>query len=606
MKPPATLLFTLLFTQQLYAVGSGEFTNKPNIIFILADDLGWNSMSQGATNFNQTSDFFETPNLERMVREGVSFNNAYVNGPTCAPSRAAFLTGKYGARAENNVMAVGSLQRGDSPPSDPLLLRGPSQGIPGGAHEFPPETITLAEALTEHYVTAHIGKYQVGGSRNETKPENQGFDYNFGGSTTGNNDFFAQRNSRGQWEFDDTVTETLDLYAAPYTLEQSLELTGDNSLTGTKKHISDGLAECALDFMEQNKHEPFFINFCQYAVHAPFDRSNQRPDLSTKYITKRTSSPSSMGHSRRIGLPVLAENLDQTVGRILDYLENTDDPRNPGEKLAANTLVVFMSDNGGVFPNYNGALRGVKGQLTEGGIRVPMIIWSKGLLANNLVNTIHNSPVSAIDLYPTFLDMAGISNPEGNILDGYNLAPFIRGVVTGIDRQGGLFWHYPGNLVRPELDLNERPTTAYRNGDYKLFYFYETASYKLFNVVTDLTESSELLAQDDVPEDIQAIAHSMSQDMRQWLVSVNAPLPTTVADGRTVPLPEVYPYQSDATTALTTMDFYQTTTFQADESATTEPDGFFDEMSGEMSGEMFDEGTGVMSPGDCSEFCVSF
>ncbi|BDD12015.1 sulfatase (plasmid) [Fulvitalea axinellae] len=511
--------------------------NKPNFIFILADDLGWSSMSQGATNYGYSSDFFETPNLKRMADEGLSFNNAYVNAPNCAPSRAAFLTGKYGVRPENHIMAVVSLNRVEHNNFAPVKMRGPVQGLEDGTPEIKPEAITLAEALGNEYVKAHIGKYHVGGSRESTKPCAQGFDYNFGGAIHGNRFYFA-RKREGGWRFGPEITETLDPWAKPYTQAESLVLAGTDELAGKRKHVSDALGTCTIDFMEEQKGRPFFINLSQYAVHSPIDRGNCRPDLWKKFAQKKKMSPSAMGHDERIGLPALAANFDQTIGRILDYLEQTDDPRNPGKKLAENTLVVFMSDNGGTFTSkYNGPLRGLKGKLREGGVRVPMIVWSKGLLGKKRINAVNEAPVSAIDLYPTFLDMADIRNPKGNVLDGRSLKALINGKSDKVKRPEGIFWHYPGNLIRPYLTLNERPTTAMRLGDYKLYYFYEKESYELYNLREDIGEKRNLL-EGTSGKKTNSIAKKMSSKMRQWLEDTNAPMALRLSDGKPAPLPK--------------------------------------------------------------------
>ena len=180
------------------------------------------------------------------------------------------------------------------------------------------------------------------------------------------------------------------------------------------------MTEAAIDFMETSKSRPFFVNFSHYAVHIPIDDAQARSDLLAKYKSK---PPGSTGHNRA-GYAALVEGIDQSVGGLVEYLTAADDPRQPGAKLIDNTLVVFYSDNGGVDGlTNNDPLKGGKQELTEGGIRVPMIASLPGRIAAGSVN---HTPVTSVDLYTTFSALAGAALPEDYVLDGENLMPILE------------------------------------------------------------------------------------------------------------------------------------------------------------------------------------
>lgn len=382
------------------------------------------------------------------------------------------------------------------------MLVAPNQGtLTNGEDEIPASAITLAETMkTAGYVTAHFGKYHVGGNVNND-PTVQGFDYNYGGNFSGTpGNYFAAQNNNRVWRFGARIGAEMDTYASPYTAAQSQELAGDNSLDGTPKHITDAMAEAAFDFMNANSGSRFFMHFSSYAVHTPTNQANARADLYAKYAAK---TPSQMGHDN-IGQAAILEGMDQTIGRLIDYLNTTPDPRNLGHMLSENTLVYFTSDNGGMNgPEDNQPLSVMKGEYTEGGIRATCFVWSQGLLAN--MGTVNNTPIQAFDVYPTFAQMGNATLPSG----------------------------YAVNAQR-----DQRPVSVIRKGQYKLTYFYETESYEMYDLDTDLPEADDLL--DNNPSNaILTIASDLSTDLRNYLIDVAAPLPTYRSTGVTVDLPEV-------------------------------------------------------------------
>ncbi|GAA4901416.1 hypothetical protein GCM10023311_28900 [Flaviramulus aquimarinus] len=535
MKPTITFLILvgLLFSGNLYS------QTDPNIILIIADDMGWNQVSSNVTTNvdanNYGSDFYETPIIDQLASEGIAFPYAYVNGANCAPTRAALLSGQYAARPHNNVFTVYDLNRGNTSGNSNLI--GPDMGLAsnGNIDEIPASAITIAETMqTAGYTTAHFGKYHVGefeaANVSNNAPTDQGFDYNYGGGTDGGpGNYFSNGTTFGS-----KIGPELDPYAAVYTLAESIELSvnGDNALEGTPKHVTDAMAEAAMDFMGNNSASPFFMHFSNFAIHGPFNPSDARPDLRAKYNDKAISNPSTMDHDSKPGQAALAEGMDQAIGRLIDYLKTTDDPRNPGSKLSENTLVYFIADNGdAVKRTPQSPLRGMKGEYYEGGIRSVTFAWSEASwLANK--GTVNMTPIVAFDLYPTFVEAAGGTLPGGGYdIDGESQWQMLTN-GSAMTRES-LFWHHPGYLIDSKRD--SRPVTVVRKGDYKLMHFYEDSSYELYHLINDISEITNLLPSTD--QAIIDIANDMITDMIDHLTDTSAPLPTYRNDGTEVPMP---------------------------------------------------------------------
>ncbi|MBV1887670.1 MAG: sulfatase-like hydrolase/transferase, partial [Urechidicola sp.] len=565
-----TLLFALLlclfFSNKLFSQGD------PNIILIIADDMGWTQVSNGLTNLNNPSDFYETPRLDELASEGIAFPHGYVNGANCAPTRAAILTGQHASRPANNVFNVDDLNRGNTTSNSTLI--GADMGLESGGiiyDQIPVSTTNLAARMRddEGYVTAHFGKLHVGEDSWNTETSfgndayDQGFNYNYGGGADGGpGDYHAS--SVVPYEFHPNVGPELDVFADPYTLAEETALIWDGydlgnlpsnvslvqatdfnnnwttvSLENEAKNVNDAMADAAISFMNAENDEAFFMHFSNFAVHGPTDDPNPRPDLLAKYNQKLIENPSSLDH-KNVGLAAILENMDQTIGRIVDYLKVTDDPRWPGHKLSENTLVYFVSDNGGVFKSTtenSAPLRGMKGEYYEGGIRSVTIAWSEATwLANK--GTVNNTPVVGFDVFPTFIDMARGNVPVSHGLDGESLWPILNGTNTDLTRDN-LFWHFPGYLIDNNPLRDQRPVTVVRNGDYKLIHSYETADYELYNLADDISETNNLLPSDD--QSTVDLANNMIDDMIDYLNDVNAPLPTFNADQvdplATVPMP---------------------------------------------------------------------
>lgn len=398
---------------------------RPNIVFILADDLGWTDLRTTGSSgpnviggTNHGSDFYQTPNLDRLAAQVLSFTHCY-SCINCSPTRAAILSGQYAPRSGNGVYLVDPLYRPDYTPS----LQSPSQN-----QDVPASTVTYAETLkTRGYVTAHFGKWHVGGHEggSGTLPLAQGFDFNYGGGTAGApNSYYAASQTFGS-----NVGPELDAYAANYTqtyldtilkgpaadpLHQRAatpnnpDLLPNNTTHGNNKHLTDAMADAATAFVTNhrggpNKDTPFLMQVHFYAVHEPI---NPRHDLKVKY----QNLPAGSRHGNA-SYAALVESLDQAVGRIIDRLDDPNGDGSTADSIAANTLFVFSSDNGGVETHTDNApLRFRKGSFFEGGIRVPLIIRRPGTVpAGQQTDTL----VHAVDFYPTLAAHAGAAMPAG-------------------------------------------------------------------------------------------------------------------------------------------------------------------------------------------------
>lgn len=321
----------------------------PNIVLILADDLGWTDLGC----FGST--FYETPNIDRLAQQGMRFTNAYAACPVCSPTRASIMTGKYPAR-----LHVTDWIPGRTPPG--LKMR-----IPEWTPYLPLNEVTIAEALKPAgYVSGIAGKWHLGDE--DYYPEKQGFDWNFGGCHLG----------------------APPSYFYPYKIP--------NIRSGKPgEYLTDRLTDETLGFIDTSKSQPFFLYFAQYAVHTPVQG---KPEMTAHYRTKVRPG---QAHSHP-EYAAMIQSMDESVGRVMRKLEEL--------KLADNTIVIFASDNGGVVGRRhitsNEPLREEKSTLYEGGIRVPLIVRWPGAVKPGGVS---ETPVSSVDFFPTIMEMTGGSAP---------------------------------------------------------------------------------------------------------------------------------------------------------------------------------------------------
>ena len=384
------------------------------------------------------SKYYETPNIDRLVSMGLKFTDAYASASNCAPSRAGLLTGQYSPR--HGIYTVNSSERGNA--KDRKLI--PTANTVTLADSI----FTIAEALKRAgYITASMGKWHLGDD-----PKTQGFDINIGGNHSGHP----------------------KTYFSPY---QNKNLT-DGPIG---EYLTDRLTDEAIGFLRNNKNRTFFLYMTYYTVHTPIEG---KEELIRKYQKKRAS----LQH-KNATYAAMIEAMDTNVGRLVDTLEEL--------KLTDNTLIVFTSDNGGLFTvSEQFPLKYGKGAYYEGGTRVPLIVRWDGEIKANSVSDV---PVINLDFYPTLLEISNASYKKGQIPDGVSLTPILFDLGTIKDR--ALYWHFPIYL-EAQNGYNEftgrdpyfrtRPGSTMRYGKWKLHQYFEDGAVELYNLDTDLTEQNNL------------------------------------------------------------------------------------------------------------------
>ncbi|MCL4201964.1 MAG: sulfatase [Pirellulaceae bacterium] len=450
----------------------------PNVVFMLADDLGQRDLGcYGST-------FYETPHLDSLAQQGARFTDAYAACPVCSPTRASIMTGQWPQRT-GITDYIGAPTKPEGWKRNTLLLPAPY------TDRLALETPTLAKAMkAAGYATFFAGKWHLGPEG--WWPENQGFDINMGGIDRG----------------------------GPYGGKRYFSPYGNPRLPDGPdgEHLPDRLAAETAKFIETNKDRPFFAYLSFYSVHTPL---MAREDLRLKYEEKR----------KRLGLEAkwgdegtrevrlvqehavyagMVEAMDLAVGRVLAKLDELG--------LAENTLVIFTSDNGGLstsegWPTSNLPLRAGKGWMYEGGIREPLLVrWPAVVKAGNVIDTAVSSP----DFFPTLLDAVGSKPEPGQVLDGVSLLPLLRG---GDLPERALFWHYPhyGNQ-------GGAPSAAIRRGDWKLVQWFENDRIELYNLASDLGE------QENLAETEPTRAAALRDELRAWQRQVGARFPIANPD----------------------------------------------------------------------------
>ncbi len=456
---------------------SGPTTRKPpNIIFILADDLGWAELGCYGNSFN------ETPNLDRMARQGVRFTEAYAAAPVCSPYRASFLTGQYPAR--HGILDY---------------LR------PNTASPLSVDHVTLAEMLSKNgYATCMIGKWHLSGYRHhgaakEIRATDHGFDEELASEVKG-------------------VGNGANFWPYVFRTQPIRWLNIRENRLGKEEYLVDRMNHEAVQFIERNRKRPFFLYLSHYATHSILNgkpaivekyRRKHPPGKSTRkrcYLCQDAGQQGDPGNhwapDHNPHLAAMLESIDDGVGMILEKLKEL--------KLDHNTLVVFSSDNGGESQvTSNAPLRGGKSSLYEGGIRVPLVVqWPAVVPAGKTCST----PTSNIDFYPTFLDTAGIIPSAKQKLDGRSILAHLK-EPGDIPRTTPLFWHYP--LARPHF-LGGHSGGAIRKGPWKLIEWFDTKKIELFNLQDDPSEKKDLF------QEQKKTAGRLLAELRAWRKELGA------------------------------------------------------------------------------------
>jgi len=461
-------------------------------VFILADDLGWCDLG-GAGG----SDFYESPNIDRIAREGMHFTQAYAACQVCSPSRASIMTGKYPPRhgiTDYLGAKFGEAWR-DLRRHDKMLPAENAEGLRA-------DEITFVEVLRRAgYRTLHAGKWHL--SEHESGyPEAFGFEVNKGGWRVGGpvgGYFSPWRNPRLE----------------PGPAGECLPLR---------------LARETVDFIDAHKDEPFFVHLSFYSVHGPIETSKERWEKYRQKAVAQGAPDKRFIFDRKLPVrqvqdcPVYAgmiETMDDAVGMVLDALDR--------HGLTDNTIVCFTSDNGGVsagdsFSSSMLPLRGGKGRQWEGGIREPLYVRFPGRIASDSSSDV---PVSGIDFYPTLLELVGLDVPLEQEINGRSMVSLLRGEPDREMAGRDLFWHYPhyGNQ-------GGDPSSMIRRGPWKLIHYHEDGHDELYNLDADPGE------QDDVLAVHGEVAAALRERLDEWLAEVDAKLP--------VPDPEYDPEKGAA------------------------------------------------------------
>lgn len=468
------LCFTIVITNGCKKNKAIEIeTKKPNVVFILADDLGAHDLGYSG------SKYYETPNIDAIAKEGVEFTQGYAAAQVCSPSRASLMTGQYTAR-HGITEWIGALSGKEWGKRQNTKVLPPEY-----VHTLSDDNITIAEAFKAGgYKTFFAGKWHIGDE--PSSPENNGFDINIGG-----------------WE----VGSPKGGYYAPWNNPKlDYKYEGEN--------LTKRLALETADFISANKEKPFFAFLSFYAVHGPIETTQEKWN---KYREKAEAQgiPESGFEMERI-LPIrtvqdnpvyagLLESMDDAIGVVLDRLKELG--------LDENTIIVFTSDNGGVasgdaYSTTNFPLRGGKGYQWEGGIREPYLI--KAPMYKNAPKRV-SYPVSGIDFYPTLLDIAGVEKDEKQILDGVSLVPLLKGESLN---NRALFWHYPhyGNQ-------GGEPVSIIRKNEYKLIHYWEDGRDELYNLKEDVGETQ------DISSTNIELSKQLRTELDDYLFSINSKNP---------------------------------------------------------------------------------
>ncbi len=426
---------------------------RPNVVFILADDLGW----ADTTLYGQTK-FYRTPNLERLAKRGMTFNRAYSASPLCSPTRASILTGLNPARIGITSPVCHETEERLQATSGKNGPAGNKATVCTSATRLKTEYVTLAESLkAAGYATGHFGKWHLGPE--PFSPLQQGFDVDV--------PHYAGPGPAGS-------------YVAPWKFKDFDADPGEPN-----QHLEDRMAKEAVAFMEKNKERPFFLNYWMFSVHAPFNAK-------TNLIEKYRSRVNPADPQRSPTYAAMVESMDDAVGTLMRTLDRLG--------LTDKTLIVFFSDNGGnmynevdnTTPTSNAPLRGGKATLYEGGVRVPCVVCWPGTVAGGSRS---DAVIQSCDFYPTLLEMLALKPAEGQRFDGISIVPALEG--RPLQRESILTF-FPHDPRVPEW---LPPAVSVLCGDWKLIRIFHGGEqgahrWKLFNLASDLGETRDLAAQE--------------------------------------------------------------------------------------------------------------
>ncbi|MHC4994649.1 MAG: sulfatase [Planctomycetota bacterium] len=441
---------------------------RPNIVFVIADDLGWSDVGYNGQKF------YETPNIDALARDGVILSDFYSGGPNCAPTRACINTGMYTPR--HQLYTPGGQAKGDV---KKMRFAVPIKGQEDSTYNtfktmlnyIDGHHTSIAEILgPAGYVSARFGKWHLG-------DDTQGFTY----SSSNGDPSIENKNFYGNID------------------------------------VAEDLTDAAIQFIDDNKAKPFFLYLGHWDVHSPL---RARKNVVAKYQKKLETFKDDGAWEWNPIYAAMLDAVDTSVGRLRAKLKR--------EGLEDNTLFIFTSDNGGAsFATTNRPLHGAKGAFFEGGIRVPTCAAWPGVIEPGTSN---DTPLTSVDFMPTFAELTGAKLPTNQPVDGRSFVGVLKGKNELQNR--AIFWHYPlylqgagYNRVLPvygtdKMEWRAVPSTAIRKGDYKLIYYYEYDSYKLFNLRKDIGEQNNLAKKNP------AKAKQLLNELQAWVKATNAPVPS--------------------------------------------------------------------------------
>lgn len=493
-KLMASVLAATMATPSISAVVApkvlAEPAEKSNVIFILADDLGWMDVALNG------STYYETPNIQRLAAEGMTFTNAHSH-PLCSPTRSAILTGQYPHRTGINAPAGHLPDNSSGFTFDPATAASWQKYVTKNTlNGLPTDLYTIGQAFKDNgYKTGLMGKHHLG-IESKFQMVNRGFDVDLGMPVAGPGSYYN-----------------------PYFSGKPGNIYDNGSLFKSGEDITDRLAREADKFITENKDTPFLLEMWDFSVHAPFQAKKEYVD----YFQKKNVPDSPQNGN--FHMAAMLKTMDDAVGKVLDSVERNG--------LTDKTMIVFMGDNGGNmydsidnhFPTNNYPLRQGKGTIYEGGIRVPCVVKVPNV---TIAGSASNENIHAVDFYPTLLDYAGIATPtdkfslNNQVLDGMSIMPLLSGTAQTLNRPG-IFTNFIANVPAP----GNTSSAAINSGKWKLIINYELLGglkqkYELYDLDANISETVNLASQ--YPEkvaELEALINQHQIDIPQAMPKLN-------------------------------------------------------------------------------------
>jgi arylsulfatase A-like enzyme len=479
---------------------------KPNIILFFVDDMGWQDTSVSfwtkKTPFNEV---YETPNMERLAKEGMKFTQAYAT-PVCSPTRVSLISGMNAAR---HRVTSWTLKRDIDPVGPPKGLEMPKWNVNGAQ---PTDSINLSVHITpmqqilkdNGYVTIHAGKAHWGALTTPgADPKNLGFEINIAGHAAGAPGSYFGKNNFQNKNRNSTIWD----------------VPGLEKYHGKDIFLTEALTQEAILAVDKavDNDKPFYLYMAHYAIHTPIMGD---PRFEQKYIDKGM-------HKTEAKYASMIEGMDKSLGDLMDHLDK--------KGIADNTIILFMSDNGGLSAlarggkahTHNKPLSSGKGSVHEGGIREPMIVKWPGVTKKNSTT---DKFVIIEDFFPTILELAGLKDYKTvQKVDGKSFTSILKG-EDKIDTSRALFWHYPNNWGPHGPGIGA--TSTVRKGAYKLIYYHLNQNFELFNITKDIGETTNLIEKET------SKVKELAKVLGSYLRSVDAQMPTNTNTGQLVPWPD--------------------------------------------------------------------